>query len=133
MYAATTAGTARGGEKRNGVLVVRVAMALVLAFAVWFALMVAAATVGRVVLELGQWVGVFVLEVLGAGFRLSSSGVPHALAQLTSVWPAFHFGLFARYGVVSDGVDLLPRGLSFVGIAVLFCVIVRRGAAGALD
>jgi hypothetical protein len=116
------------GEGRYGVLLVaRVAMALVLAVAVWLGMMVAATTAGRLVLELGQWAGMFVLEVLGAGIRMSLLAGPHALAHLTSVWPSFHLGQVAQYAMGSDGVDLLPHGLSLVGIAVLFVVFVRRG------
>jgi hypothetical protein len=126
MYAANVVGTV--GEGRYGLfLVVRVAVALVLAVAVWFAMMVVAATTGRLVLELGQWVGALVLEVLGTGIRLPLSGLLHALAQIASVWPAFHLGQFARYEMGSGGVDLVPQGLSLVAIAVVFCVIARRG------
>jgi hypothetical protein len=129
MYAANSAETAPAqGNGRYGVsLAVPVAVALVVAFTAWAAMMVAAATAGRLVLELGQWVGELVLEVLGAGIRQSLPAVPHALAQLTSVWPAFHFGQFARYAVEWGGVDLVPHGLSFVVIAVLFCLTLRRG------
>jgi hypothetical protein len=126
MYAASIA-LAGWNRRRDILLLSRIAIALLLALTVWFAMMVAAAAVGRLVLELGQWVGVLVLEVLGAGLRMSLPAGPHALGQLTSMWPSFHLGQLTHYAMGADGVDLLPRWLSLVGIAVLFCLFARRG------
>jgi hypothetical protein len=90
--------------------------------------MVAAATVGRILLELVQWVGVFVLAVLGSGVRVPMAVVPHALTQLTAVWPAFHLAQLARYAVGDGvGVDLVPHLVGVVGIAALFFGIARSG------
>ncbi len=140
MYAAnSSAAVLTHGAKRNGMVVGgivgrnavslagRVITALVLAMAVWIGLMLAAATVGRVVPELVQWVGVLVLGMLGSEIRVPLSVVPHALAQLTAVWPAFHVGQLARYAAANGGIDLVPHVVGVAGLAVLFFVLARRG------
>ena len=104
----------------------RVILALVLAIGGWIVSMLAAATMGRLVLELAQWVGMLVLAVLGSRVQVPLSMMPHALAQLTAVWPTFHLGQFARYALGNGGVDLLPHVVSLLGIAGLFLVIARR-------
>jgi hypothetical protein len=118
MFAANSPGRVFAG---------RIITALLLALGVWIAVMLAAATVGRLVLELVQWVGVLVLAVLGSGLRVPLTVTPHALAQLTAGWPAFQLGQVARYAVGNGGVDLLPHVVGVAGTAALFLVMARRG------
>jgi predicted permease len=107
-------------------LVRRVVTALAAAVGVWFAVMLAAATVGRLVLELAEWVGVLLVAVVGNSIQVPLSVVPHVLA--IAAWPASHLDRFAWYAVGStDGIDLVPRVLGLTGTAVLFFVLVRRG------
>jgi hypothetical protein len=129
MYAANSPQAVAGGGRQEGLaVVVKVMTALGLAGAVWVGAMLLAATVGRLLLELVQWVGVLVLAVLGSGIRVPLAVVPHALAQLTAVWPAFHLAQFARYAVGNgSGVDLVPHVAGVVGIAVLFFALALRG------
>jgi len=116
-----------GVNRRDAVsLAGRMITALALAVGIWVGVMLAAATVGRLVLELVQWVGVLVLAVLGSGARVQMLVLPHALAQLTSVWPAFHVGQLARDAVGPGGIDLLPRVAGIAGAAALFFLAARR-------
>jgi hypothetical protein len=130
MYAAKLPEVALAAGDRHGSLPVaaRLVTALGVACAVWIASMLVAAAVGRILLELVQWVGALVLAVLGSGLRLPLGVVPHGLAQLTPIWPAFHLGQFARYALGDGiGVDLVPHVVGLVGVAAVFFVIARRG------
>jgi hypothetical protein len=122
------AGLAGGGRHGGVSVAARLVTALGVACAVWVAAMLVAAAVGRIVLELVQWVGALVLTVLASGLRLPLAVAPHALAQLTAIWPAFHLGQFAGYAIGDRaGVDLVPHVVGLVGVAVVFFVIARRG------
>jgi hypothetical protein len=129
MYAAKSPeAVLAGGGKQDGLSVAaRLVAALGVACAVWVGSMLVAAATGRVVLELAQWVGEIILAVLGSGLQLPFGLMPHVLAQLTAIWPAFHLAQFARYAVgAAAGVDLVPHVTGAVGIAVVFVVIARR-------
>jgi ABC-2 type transport system permease protein len=123
-------------------------------------LMLMASIVGKVVLELVQWVSLFVLAVLGvipfcglglmvgtlvkgqaapailnliyvpmsflAGIWVPLSVLPHFLAQLAPVWPAYHLTKLAQAAVDSGSTDLLPHVLDLVGMAALFFAVARR-------
>jgi hypothetical protein len=105
----------------------RVITALGLASGVWIAAIVAPAAIGGLVLGLVQWVGVLVLAVLGSGIRVPLSVMPHALAQLTAVWPVFHVDQLVRYAAGSAGIGLLPHVTGVAAMAAVFFVMARRG------
>jgi len=141
-------------------LAAKMVTSMVFAAVVSLALMLLAAVVGKVVLELVQWVTLFVLAVLGvipfcgmgllvgtlvkgqaapavlnliylpmsflAGIWVPLSMLPHFLAQLAPVWPAYHLAKLAHSVVSGNGTDLLPHVLDLVGIAALFFAIARR-------
>jgi ABC-2 type transport system permease protein len=135
--------------------------AMVFAAAVSVTLMLLGALVGKVVLELVQWVSLFVLAVVGvipfcglgllvatfvkgqaapavlnliyvpmcflAGIWVPLSVLPHALAQLAPVWPAYHLAKLAGFAVGEGGTDLLPHVLDLAGMGALFFLAARRG------
>ena len=130
MYAAKLPGAVLAGGGGHGAVSVaaRLVAALGVACVAWVASMLAAAAVGRILLELVQWVGALVLFVLGSGLRFPVALVPHALAQLTAIWPVLRLGQFARYAIgAGAGLDLVPHVVGLVGMAVVFFVIARRG------
>jgi len=141
-------------------LVAKMVTSMVFAAVVSIALMLLAAIVGKVVLELVQWATLFILAVLGvipfcgmglmvgtlvkgqaapavlnliylpmsflAGIWVPLSVLPHFLAQLAPVWPAYHLAKLAQSVVSGNGTDLLPHVLDLVGMAALFFAIARR-------
>ena len=114
-------------------LAAKLLTAVVFAAVVSILLMLLGATVGKVVLELAQWTGLFILAVLGvipfgglglmvgslvkgqaapavlnliyvpmsflAGLWIPLSVLPHTLAQLAPIWPAYHLERLAQYAV----------------------------------
>jgi ABC-2 type transport system permease protein len=132
----------------------------VFAAAVSITLMLLAATAGKVVLELVQWVSLFILAVVGvvpfcglgllvgtlvkgqaapavlsliyvpmsflAGIWVPLSVLPHVLAQLAPIWPAYHLAKLAQYAVGEGGTDFLPHVLDLAGMAALCFLIARR-------
>jgi ABC-2 type transport system permease protein len=61
-----------------------------------------------------------------AGIWVPLSMLPHFLAQLAPVWPAYHLAKLAQSVVGGNGTDLLPHVLDLVGMAALFFAIARR-------
>jgi ABC-2 type transport system permease protein len=141
-------------------LTAKLAMAMVFAAIVSLLLMLIAALVGKVVLELVQWVSLFILAVLGvipfaglgmmvgalvkgqvapavlnliyvpmsflAGIWVPLTALPHFLAQLAPVWPAYHLAKLAQTAVGHDASEFWPHVLDLVGMAVLFFAVARR-------
>ena len=141
-------------------LVAKMVTAMVFAAVVSIALMLMAAIVGKVVLELVQWVSLLVLAVLGvipfcgmglmvgtlvkgqaapavlnliylpmsflAGIWVPLQMLPHFLAQLAPVWPAYHLAKLAQSVVGVGSTDFLPHVLDLIGMAALFFAIARR-------
>jgi ABC-2 type transport system permease protein len=140
-------------------LAAKLVTAMLFAAIVSIMLMLLGATVGKVVLELAQWTGLFILAVLGAipfgglglmvgslvkgqaapavlnliyvpmsflsGLWVPLAVLPHWLAQIAPVWPAFHLERLAQY-VVGDGGEFLPHALDLAGLGALFFVVARR-------
>ena len=141
-------------------LAAKMVTSMVFVAVVSIALMLMAGIVGQVVLELVQWVSLFILAVLGvipfcglglmvgtlvkgqaapallnliyvpmsflAGIWVPLSVLPHSLAQLAPVWPAYHLAKLAQWAVGTGGADLLPHVLDLVGMAALFFAVARR-------
>ena len=141
-------------------LAAKLVTSMVFVAVVSVALMLMASIVGKVVLELVQWVSLFVLAVLGvipfcglglmvgtlvkgqaapailnliyvpmsflAGIWVPLSVLPHFLAQLAPVWPAYHLAKLAQTVVGNGSADLLPHVLDLVGMAALFFAVARR-------
>jgi ABC-2 type transport system permease protein len=61
-----------------------------------------------------------------AGIWMPLSMLPHSLAQLAPVWPAYHLTKLAQYVVGEGGADFRPHVLVLVGTAVLFFGLARR-------
>jgi ABC-2 type transport system permease protein len=61
-----------------------------------------------------------------AGIWVPLSVLPHFLAQLAPVWPAYHLAKLAQSAVSGNSTDLLPHVLDLVGMATLFFAIARR-------
>jgi ABC-2 type transport system permease protein len=140
-------------------LAAKLVTAMAFAAAVSILLMLLGAIVGKVVLELAQWAGLFVLSVLGvipfgglglmvgslvkgqaapavlnliyvpmsflSGLWVPLTVLPHWLAQVAPIWPAFHLERLAQY-VVGEGGELLPHILDLAGLGVLFFAVARR-------
>jgi ABC-2 type transport system permease protein len=141
-------------------LAAKLVTAMVFAAVVTIALMLMATIVGKVVLELVQWVSLFILAVLGvipfcglglmvgtlvkgqaapailnliyvpmsflAGIWVPLSLLPHWLAQLAPVWPAYHLAKLAQSAVDGGSADLLPHVIDLVGMGALFFAVARR-------
>jgi ABC-2 type transport system permease protein len=140
--------------------VAKMVTSMLFAAVVSIALMLLAAIVGKVVLELVQWVSLFVLAVLGvipfcgmglmvgtlvkgqaapavlnliylpmsflAGIWVPLSMLPHFLAQLAPVWPAYHLAKLAQSVVGAGSTDFFLHVLDLVGMAALFFAVARR-------
>ena len=140
-------------------LAAKLVTAMVFAAFVSMLLMLLGATVGKVVLELAQWTGLFILAVLGvipfgglglmvgsvvkgqaapavlnliyvpmsflAGLWIPLSVLPHTLAQLAPLWPAYHLERLAQYAV-GEGGEFLPHVLDLAGFGALFFAVARR-------
>jgi ABC-2 type transport system permease protein len=141
-------------------LAAKLVTAVVFAAIVSLLLMLLGATVGRVVLELSQWAGLFILSVFGvipfsglgllvgslvkgqaapavlnliylpmsflSGLWIPLSVLPHTLAQLAPVWPAYHLAKLAHYIVGAAGGEFLPHAFDLAGVSVLFFAVSRR-------
>jgi len=141
-------------------LAAKLVTSMVFVAVVSIALLLLASIVGKVVLELVQWVSLFILAVLGvipfcglglmvgtlvkgqaapailnliyvpmsflAGIWVPLSVLPHFLAQLAPVWPAYHLTKLAQAVVGTGSTDLLPHVLDLVGMAALFFAVARR-------
>ena len=141
-------------------LAAKLVTSMVFVAVVSIALMLMASIIGKVVLELVQWVSLFILAVLGvipfcglglmvgtlvkgqaapailnliyvpmsflAGIWVPLSVLPHFLAQLAPVWPAYHLTKLAQAVVGTGSTDLLPHVLDLVGMAALFFAVARR-------
>lgn len=141
-------------------LAAKLVTAMVFAAVVTIALMLMATIVGKVVLELVQWVNLFILAVLGvvpfcglglmvgtlvkgqaapailnliyvpmsflAGIWVPLSVLPHFLAQLAPIWPAYHLAKLAQSAVGGGSADLLPHVIDLVGMGALFFAVARR-------
>jgi ABC-2 type transport system permease protein len=141
-------------------LAAKLVTSMVFAAVVSAVLMLMAVIVGKVVLELVQWVSLFVLAVLGvipfcglglmvgtfvkgqaapavlnliyvpmsflAGIWVPLSVLPHVLAQLAPVWPAYHLARLTQSAVGDGPLDMLPHVLDLLGMAALFFAVARR-------
>lgn len=141
-------------------LAAKLVTAMVFAAVVTIALLLMATILGKVVLELVQWVSLFILAVLGvipfcglglmvgtlvkgqaapallnliyvpmsflAGIWVPLSVLPHFLAQLAPIWPAYHLAKLTQATVGGDSADLLPHVLDLVGMGALFFAVARR-------
>jgi ABC-2 type transport system permease protein len=143
-------------------LAAKMITAMIFAGVVSLTLMLLGATVGKVMLELAQWIGLLVLALLGvvpfcglgllvgafvkgqaapailnliyvpmsflAGIWVPLSVLPHFLAQLAPIWPAYHLVKLAQYVVGEPGTgDVLPHVVDLVGMGALFFALARRG------
>lgn len=141
-------------------LAAKLVTAMVFAAVVSLLLMLLGATVGKVVLGVAQWAGLFILAILGvipfsgiglavgalvkgqaapavlnliyvpmsflSGLWMPLSVLPHAVAQVAPVWPAYHLARLAQYAVGEGGGEFLPHVLDLAGMSVLFFLVSRR-------
>ena len=61
-----------------------------------------------------------------SGLWIPLSVLPHTLAQLAPVWPAYHLAKLTQYAVGEAGGGFLPHALDLAGMAVLFFALSRR-------
>ena len=61
-----------------------------------------------------------------SGLWIPLSVLPHALAQLAPVWPAYHLAKLTQYAVGAAGGEFLPHVLDLAGMSVLFFALSRR-------
>ena len=62
-----------------------------------------------------------------SGLWLPLSVLPHALAQLAPVWPAYHLAKLTQYVLGEGDTSFWPHVLDLVGISVAFFMLARRG------
>ena len=142
-------------------LAAKLVTAMLFAMVICVLLMLLGATVGKVVLELAQWVGLLILSVLGvipfcglglmvgaavkgqaapavlnliyvpmsflSGLLLPLSVLPHTLAQLAPIWPAYHLAQLTPFALGEGAAGSWIHVLSLVGMSAVFFVFARRG------
>jgi len=62
-----------------------------------------------------------------SGLWLPLSILPHGLAQLAPVWPAYHLARLTQYLMGEGDVSFWTHALNLVGMSAVFFVLARRG------
>lgn len=62
-----------------------------------------------------------------SGLWLPLSVLPHALAQLAPVWPAYHLAKLTQYVIGEGDTGFWPHVLNLAGMSVVFFLLARRG------
>ena len=62
-----------------------------------------------------------------SGLWLPLSVLPHALAQLAPVWPAYHLAKLTQYVIGEGDAGFWPHVLNLAGMSVVFFLLARRG------
>jgi ABC-2 type transport system permease protein len=62
-----------------------------------------------------------------SGLWMPLSVLPHALARLAPVWPAYHLAGLTQYAVGEGDAGFWPHVLSLAGMSVVFFLLARRG------